>query len=89
MHPGHLGVDLLKRQIGQFGRLRQNFTLDTDCVLQRVPLKKKCMDKQYPEELVDKARDLFQRQTHQKSQRTDRPLHQLHHHFPLPIQKKI
>lgn len=34
------------------------------------------------------TRLLFQRQTRQNSQRTDRPLHQIHYNFPLPIQKK-
>lgn len=75
---------------GQFCRLRQNCTLDTDYDTQSILLKKKFADKEYPKELVDQACDLYSKgkPTKKKKKRSqNRPFHEIHNYLQFSIQK--
>lgn len=54
---------------GQFFRLRQNCTLDTDYDTQSILLKKKFADKEYPQELVDQACNYYSKGKPTKKER--------------------
>lgn len=56
---------------GQFCRLRQNCTKDSDYIELSTDLKRKFLDKQYPESLVEEAYEYY---LHGKPQKNSQPL---------------